>query len=85
VRSCENILDVEGVFGSGGLLSRAFSGFEYRAEQVKMADAVRQGLARGGRLAVEAGTGVGKSFAYLVPAIERTGFMNGRSEQGTVL
>ncbi len=70
MRSSENILDVEGVFGSAGLLSRAFSGFEYRAEQVKMADAVRRALAGGRRLVVEAGTGVGKSFAYLVPAIE---------------
>ncbi len=63
-------MDVEGVFGREGLLCRTFSGFEYRSEQVKMADAVRQALAAGRRLAVEAGTGVGKSFAYLVPAIE---------------
>ena len=36
-----------------------------------MIDAVREALAAGGKLAVEAGTGVGKSFAYLLPAIER--------------
>ncbi len=63
-------MDVEGVFGRAGLLSRAFSGFEHRTEQIKMADVVRQSLASGRRLVVEAGTGVGKSFAYLVPAIE---------------
>lgn len=70
MKSSENILDVQGAFSRTGLLSRTFSGFEYRAEQVKMADAVRRALADGRRLAVEAGTGVGKSFAYLVPAIE---------------
>src|SRR4030043_501044 len=63
-------LDIEAVLGRGGVISRSFSGFEERAEQVEMARAVQQALAEGRHLAVEAGTGVGKSFAYLIPAIE---------------
>ena len=63
-------LDVEEVLGSGGLVARAFVDFEYRPEQIKMAGAVQEALADGQRLIVEAGTGVGKSFAYLIPAIE---------------
>ena len=63
-------LDIEAVLGRGGVISRTFSGFEERAEQVEMARAVQQALAEGRHLAVEAGTGVGKSFAYLIPAIE---------------
>jgi ATP-dependent DNA helicase DinG len=46
-------------------------GFESRPEQTAMADAVAGALAARSRLLVEAGTGVGKSFAYLVPAILR--------------
>ncbi len=46
------------------------SRFESRPQQVAMADAVAATLADGGQLLVEAATGVGKSFAYLVPAIE---------------
>lgn len=58
------------VFAVGGIISRFFPGFEQRSQQEKMACAVREALHGGRRLAVEAGTGVGKSFAYLVPAIE---------------
>jgi len=63
-------LDIEDVFGADGLISRSFGGFEERAEQVEMARAVQKAFANGRHLAVEAGTGVGKSFAYLIPAIE---------------
>jgi len=45
--------------------------FEPRAEQRCMAEAVERAMATGGRLFAEAGTGVGKSFAYLLPAIRR--------------
>jgi ATP-dependent DNA helicase DinG len=58
------------VLGAGGIISRSLPGFEVRPQQVEMAAAVRHALADGRRLAVEAGTGVGKSFAYLVPAVE---------------
>ncbi len=63
-------LGIEDVFGAGGLISQSFGGFEERAEQVEMARAVQKAFAEGRHLAVEAGTGVGKSFAYLIPAIE---------------
>ena len=62
--------EIENLLGLGGLVSQSFAGFERRSEQVKMADAVQQALHSGRHLAVEAGTGVGKSFAYLIPAIE---------------
>jgi len=51
-------------------LSRTLGGFESRPEQLEMAEAVGRAFGRGGHLVVEAGTGVGKSFAYLVPAID---------------
>jgi DNA polymerase-3 subunit epsilon/ATP-dependent DNA helicase DinG len=45
-----------------------FERFEERPEQIEMAEAVRQSFARGGHWLIEAGTGVGKSLAYLLPA-----------------
>ncbi len=63
-------LDIEDVFRAGGIISQSFGGFEKRAEQVEMARAVQKAFVDGRHLAVEAGTGVGKSFAYLIPAIE---------------
>ena len=62
------VREVEKIFSPTGLLSRA-SNFEYRPQQQAMAVAVAEELARGGHLAVEAGTGVGKSLAYLIPSI----------------
>ncbi len=62
---------VEGILGEGGLVSQSFGGFEVRPEQVEMAKAVEKAFDKGFHLAVEAGTGVGKSFAYLVGAIEQ--------------
>ena len=46
-------------------------GFEARPQQVRMAGAIQRAFADGRHLAVEAGTGVGKSFAYLVPVIQQ--------------
>ena len=59
---------VEEIFALGGLLSRS-PNFEYRPQQQEMAVAVAKSLMEGGNLIVEAGTGVGKSLAYLIPAI----------------
>ena len=56
------------IFSPTGLLSRA-KNFEYRPQQQEMAVAVARALQNGEHLAVEAGTGVGKSIAYLIPAI----------------
>jgi len=62
------VQQVEAFFSATGPLSRA-SNFEYRPQQQEMAVAVARALQAGEHLAVEAGTGVGKSLAYLVPAI----------------
>jgi len=58
------------VFEEGGLLARCHPRFEPRPSQVQMAEAVAGALAGGRRLVVEAGTGTGKTLAYLVPALE---------------
>ncbi len=63
-------LEMGEVFSSGGTLERGFEGFESRPQQLEMARAVAGALGGGRHLVVEAGTGVGKSFAYLVPAID---------------
>jgi predicted DnaQ family exonuclease/DinG family helicase len=65
--------DLEGtiaaLFSAGGPLGAAFERFEARMEQVQMAEAVDQVFTDGGALVVEAGTGTGKSLAYLIPAL----------------
>lgn len=55
-------------FDADGAVGRMYSGFETRDEQRRMAEAVLDAFAGRTNLAVEAGTGVGKSVAYLVPA-----------------
>lgn len=57
------------LLGPDGPLARAIPGYEHRASQLAMADAVEQALEAEGVLLVEAGTGTGKTLAYLVPAI----------------
>jgi ATP-dependent DNA helicase DinG len=66
--AAECVAQVESIFSPQGLLARARN-FEYRPQQQEMAVAVARALAGGEHLAVEAGTGVGKSLAYLIPAI----------------
>lgn len=56
------------VLEHGGPFSKFFESYEYRPEQVEMLRAVANALSHGQHLLVEAGTGVGKSFAYLVPS-----------------
>lgn len=60
--------EVRGHFSAGGLAGRMYDGFETRAEQLEMAEAVLSAFETSTHLAVEAGTGVGKSVAYLVPS-----------------
>jgi len=62
-------LDPSPILGPDGVIARRLSGYEPRAEQLQMAQAVARAMESGGHLMVEAGTGTGKSFAYLVPAI----------------
>lgn len=61
--------DLDEIFGAGGPLARALPGFRPRASQRRMAEQVALTLAARGRLLVEAGTGTGKTFAYLIPAL----------------
>jgi len=60
---------VSAAFAPDGALARALPDFEPRAGQVEMAAAVARVFERGGVLLAEAGTGTGKTLAYLVPAI----------------
>lgn len=60
---------VSEAFAEGGVLSRAADQFLPRSGQTEMAMAVARVIETGGALVVEAGTGVGKTFSYLVPAL----------------
>jgi len=62
-------MTVHDVLGSDGLIAQKMERYESRPQQLEMADAVARALAEKRHLLVEAGTGVGKSFAYLVPAV----------------
>ena len=57
------------ILGPGGRIAARLDQYEHRQQQLDMADAVSNALTDRKHLVVEAGTGVGKSFAYLVPAI----------------
>ena len=56
-------------FAPGGVLSRTHPAYEFRRGQLQMAEAVERALTERRHLIVEAGTGTGKTLAYLVPAI----------------
>ena len=66
------------ILAEGGLIAKKLPGYEARPQQLEMAEAVASAFDAGKHLLVEAGTGVGKSFAYLVPAIERVTKEGGR-------
>ncbi|NJK80479.1 MAG: DEAD/DEAH box helicase family protein [Chloroflexaceae bacterium] len=59
---------IAAMFAEGGPLSRSFTTYEQRPQQVQMAQAVREAFNNSDALLVEAGTGTGKSMAYLLPA-----------------
>ena len=63
------MLDLEDIFGEDGPLARALPDFKVRREQLRMAQSVSAALSARDSLVVEAGTGTGKTFAYLVPAL----------------
>ncbi|GAB1467775.1 helicase C-terminal domain-containing protein [Candidatus Cloacimonadota bacterium] len=62
--------DIPSVFSEDGLFAKRFPNFEFRSGQMAMASQVADAFDKNEHLVVEAGTGVGKSFAYLVPAME---------------
>lgn len=60
---------IDDILGPDGLLAERLSGYRHRPQQQAMAEVVAKLLADGGTLLCEAGTGTGKTFAYLVPAL----------------
>jgi ATP-dependent DNA helicase DinG len=62
-------MSIASILGPTGLIAQRWPDFESRPEQLQMAGAVADAIGEPRHLMVEAGTGVGKSFAYLVPAI----------------
>ena len=60
---------VQSTFAPGGPLAQAAEGFVARDGQTQLAQAVARTIGQGGVLVAEAATGVGKTFAYLVPAL----------------
>jgi len=63
-------LDYSSIFGSDGLLQSVMPDYEYRPSQVRMANRVSRAFKDQKNLIIEAGTGTGKTLAYLLPAIE---------------
>ncbi len=60
--------DVASILEQGGIFSKYFPNYEFRSQQVEMLRAVTKAFSEGKHLMVEAGTGTGKSMAYLIPA-----------------
>jgi len=58
------------IFDKDGPIANAMPGYEVRHEQIEMAEAIESAISHSEQLIVEAGTGIGKSFAYLVPLAE---------------
>ncbi|MBM3141166.1 MAG: DNA polymerase III subunit epsilon, partial [Chloroflexi bacterium] len=69
VRRAVTAGDLDALFAAAGQRRGLFPGYERRPGQQSMAEAVRRALEHGGHLAAEAGTGTGKSLAYLLPAL----------------
>src|SRR5215470_20130914 len=75
------------ILGPDGRIAARLANYEQRPQQLEMAEAVARAIASKRHLVAEAGTGVGKSFAYLVPAIlaatERQGDADAKSNAAT--
>ncbi len=77
--SDEHVVQTEMAFLPGGLVEETMPGFESRDGQREMAVAVARAIAGQGKLIVEAGTGIGKSLAYLLPAALMVAGTNGKA------
>jgi ATP-dependent DNA helicase DinG len=62
-------LTIDGIFGPGGLLEKRHQGYEFRPSQLEMARIVEDAFEHRRHSIIEAGTGTGKTLAYLIPAI----------------
>src|ERR1700723_2134266 len=60
---------IEDIFGAGGLLEKSHPGYEFRSSQLEMAKMVDEAFQKRQHAIIEAGTGTGKTLAYLIPAI----------------
>ncbi len=67
--SAPHVASIEDLFAPHGPVARALPGFEARPGQIHMAQTIERGFLEGMHTIVEAGTGVGKSLAYLIPAL----------------
>ncbi|MEO8008771.1 MAG: DEAD/DEAH box helicase, partial [Betaproteobacteria bacterium] len=65
--------DLHQFFADSGPLANAIPGYSLRPQQLEMAQAVAHAIESNGLLIAEAGTGTGKTFAYLVPALSKGG------------
>ncbi len=61
--------DLDSILGSNGDLVKHIEGFQSREGQLSMAQAIERAINQRTHLVAEAGTGTGKTFAYLIPAI----------------
>ena len=64
-------LDPSSFLGPEGAVARRLEGYESRPQQIEMAERIAEAFERPHHLIAEAGTGVGKSFAYILPAVQR--------------
>src|SRR5246127_2119178 len=62
-------ITIEEIFGAGGLLEKRHPGYEFRASQLEMARIADDAFQKHQHVVIEAGTGTGKTLAYLIPAI----------------
>ena len=65
-------IDIKNYFSKDGILAKEIKGFEYRQEQEEMAQYIQEAINEDRKIIVEAGTGTGKTLAYLIPAIKWT-------------
>ena len=65
----EEVVSIEGIFGPGGMLEKRHPGYEFRRSQLEMAQIVDDAFQKHQQVVIEAGTGTGKTLAYLIPAI----------------
>src|SRR6202142_2450457 len=65
----EEVVSIEGIFGPGGQLAKRHPGYEFRRSQLEMAKIADDAFQKHQHVVIEAGTGTGKTLAYLIPAI----------------
>ncbi|OQY07535.1 MAG: hypothetical protein B6I28_05500, partial [Fusobacteriia bacterium 4572_132] len=63
-------INIDKYFQKEGILSKKFKNYEFREEQLKMAKTIEKGLNEEEKVLIEAGTGTGKTLAYLIPALK---------------